>query len=84
MCEPDVLDRIESDSTIWEREPLESLALIIKFPLTDTKVFGARWTLFGTKNIWKSCGMKAKQIGKHGESRLLEESASRFDRPYWF
>ena len=27
VCEPEVLDRIESDSTIWEREPLESLAL---------------------------------------------------------
>ena len=26
VCEPEVLDRIESDSTIWEREPLESLA----------------------------------------------------------
>ena len=26
VCEPEVLDRIESDSSIWEREPLESLA----------------------------------------------------------
>ena len=26
VCEPSVLDRIEGDETIWEREPLESLA----------------------------------------------------------
>jgi glucose-1-phosphate cytidylyltransferase len=26
VCEPDVFDYIENDSTIWEREPMESLA----------------------------------------------------------
>lgn len=26
VCEPSVLDRIDGDTTIWEREPLESLA----------------------------------------------------------
>jgi glucose-1-phosphate cytidylyltransferase len=27
VCSPSVIDRIEADETIWEREPLESLAL---------------------------------------------------------
>ena len=43
VLEPEALDDISGDDTVWEREPLEKLSQNLKLPLISTMIFGNQW-----------------------------------------
>ena len=60
FCRRSVLDYIEGDDTIWEREPMERLRATANARLDPPTGSGSRWTPCATRSSWKSCGRSGK------------------------
>ncbi len=56
VLEPDVLDYIAGDETLFEQEPLERLAPTASWPPIDTAASGSRWTPCATSASSRSSG----------------------------
>lgn len=72
VCEPQVLDYIEGDDTVFEKEPLETLA---KEGQLMAYLHNGFWKCMDTMRIkksWRRFGRRAGRIGKYGEpTRIL-------------
>ena len=69
VLSPDVLNRIPGPDTLWEQEPLKSLAEDGELMALSTKDSGNRWTRFGTRIISRSCGTVIWRPGNFGRSQ---------------
>ena len=56
VLEPQVIDRIEGDDTIWEQAPLRSLASDGELTAYHQQVSGSLWILCAIECIWRILG----------------------------
>ena len=76
VLSPDVLDLIEGDATVWEREPMERLAASGQLRRTSIRGSGSLWTRCAKRIIWKTFGKAAKRPGNSGAKANRNEEST--------
>ena len=65
ILEPSAIETIEDDLTIWEREPLESLAKKLNSPPSGTAATGP-WIRFATRSFSTNFGIRRRTVENLG------------------
>ena len=65
VLNPSVMDFIEGDHTIWERDPLVNLSKVRELTAFRHRGFGNQWIIFEIKINLKNYGTKSKLLGKY-------------------
>ena len=71
VCEPEVLELIDSDQTVFEQEPLQTLASDGELSAYKHDGFGNVWILCETKQPSINSGMMVKLHGKYGRTEFI-------------
>ena len=67
VCEPQIFDYIEGDSTVWEQYPLETLAAEGQLEAFKHDGFWKPMDTLRDKVDWNRLGIVALLIGKYGK-----------------
>lgn len=66
VLEPKVIDHIQDDTTVWERESCKIWRATASWPPTNTPASGSRWARCGTRCCSKTSGPPAPPRAKCG------------------
>lgn len=74
MLEPSIIELIEGDQTVFEKEPLVEAARMGQLNAYATKDSGSVWILCVKRIFWRHCGRVDRLHGRFGNKQNRSEN----------